>query len=43
MSPSLLQAPKTLKEYINHNQENRTLLEVKEKATKESTFNNLSF
>ena len=39
MSPSLLQAPKTLKEYINQYQENRKLIEAKEKMIKEPTFN----
>ena len=39
MSPSLLQAPKPLKEYINKYQENKKLLEVKEKTIKEPTFN----
>ena len=39
MSPSLLQVPKTLKEYINQYQENGKLLEVKEKTIKEPTFN----
>ena len=39
MSPSLLQAPKTLKEYINQYQENRKLLKVKEKTMKEPIFN----
>ena len=39
MSPSLLQAPKTLKEYINQYQENRKLMEIKEKTIKEPTFN----
>ena len=39
MSPSLLQAPKTLKEYINQYQENRKLIDVKEKTIKEPTFN----
>ena len=32
MSPSLLQAPKTLKEYIKQYQENRKLMEIKEKS-----------
>ena len=35
----LLQAPKTLREYINQYQENRKLLECKEKTIKEPTFN----
>ena len=35
MSPSLLQAPKTLKEYINQYQENRKLMEIKENIIKE--------
>ena len=39
MNSSLLQAPKTLKEYINQYQENRKLLEAKEKTIKEPTFN----
>ena len=39
MSQSLLQAPKTLKEYINQYQENRKSLDIKEKMTKEPTFN----
>ena len=39
ISPSLLQAPKTLKEYINLYQENRKLMEIKEKTIKEPTFN----
>ena len=39
MSPSLLQAPKTLKEYINQYQENRKLMEIKENIIKEPTFN----
>ena len=39
MNPSLLQAPKTLKEYINQYQENRKLVEAKEKIIKELTFN----
>ena len=39
MSPSLLQAPKTLKEYINQYQENRKLMEIKENVIKEPTFN----
>ena len=30
MSPSLLQTPKTLKEYINQHQENRKVMEIKE-------------
>ena len=36
--PSLLQAPKTLKEYINQYQENRKLIDIKEKTIKEPTF-----
>ena len=39
MSQSLLQAPKTLKEYIDQYQENRKSLDIKEKMTKEPTFN----
>ena len=39
MSPSLVQVPKTLKEYINQYQENRKLVEAKEKIIKEPTFN----
>ena len=39
MSQSLLQALKTLKQYINQYQENRKLLEMREKAIKEPTFN----
>ena len=39
VSPSLLQAPKTLKEYINQYQENRKLVEIKRKTIKEPTFN----
>ena len=39
MSQSLLQAPKTLKEYINQYQENRKSLYIKEKMIKEPTFN----
>ena len=39
MSPSLLQAPKTLKEYINQYQENRKLMEVKEMTIKKPMFN----
>ena len=39
MSPSLLQVPKTHKEYINQYQENRKLVEAKEKIIKEPTFN----
>ena len=39
MSQSLLQAPKTLKEYTNQYQENRKLLDIKEKMIKEPTFN----
>ena len=34
MSQSLLQAPKLLKEYINQYQENRKLMEIKEKIIK---------
>ena len=39
MSQNLLQAPKTLKEYINQYQENRKSLDIKEKMIKEPTFN----
>ena len=39
MSPSLLQVSKTLKVYINQYQENRKLMEIKEKTIKEPTFN----
>ena len=39
MSPSLLQALKMLKEYVNQYQENRKLVEAKEKIIKEPTFN----
>ena len=39
MSSNILQAPKTLKEYINQYQENRKLMEIKEKTIKESMFN----
>ena len=39
MSHSLLQAPKTLKEYISQYQENRKSLHIKEKMIEESTFN----
>ena len=39
VSPSLLQAPKTLKEYINQYQENRKLMEIKRKTIKEPMFN----
>ena len=39
MSQNLLQAPKTLKEYINQYQENRKLLNMKEKKIKEPVFN----
>ena len=39
LSLSLLQAHKTLKEYINQYQENRKLMEINEKSIKESTFN----
>ena len=38
MSPKLLQDPKTLKEYINQYQENRKLIDIKEKTVKEPTF-----
>ena len=34
ISQSLLQAPKTLKEYINQYQENRKFLDIKEKMIK---------
>ena len=40
MSQNLLQAPKTLKEYINQYQENRKSWDIKEKMIKEPTFNN---
>ena len=39
MSGNLLQAPKTLKEYINQYQENRESLNTKEKSIKEQTSN----
>ena len=39
MSQSLLQAPKTLKEYISQYQENRKSLHIKEKMIEESTLN----
>ena len=39
MSPSLLQTPKKLKKYKTQYQENRKLLEIKEKTIKEPTFN----
>ena len=39
MSQNLMQAPKTLKEYINQYQENRKSLDIKEKMIKEPTFN----
>ena len=39
MNQNLLQAPKTLKEYINQYRENRKLLNVKEKRIKKPTFN----
>ena len=39
ITPRLLQAPKTLKEYINQYQENRKQIETKEKIIKEPTFN----
>ena len=39
MSPTLLHAPKTLKEYINHYQENRKLFDFQEKTIREPTFN----
>ena len=39
MTPNLLQAPKILKEYINQYQENRKLIDIKEKTIKEPTFN----
>ena len=39
MNQNLLQAPKTLKEYINQYQENRKSLNIKEKSIKEPTFN----
>ena len=39
MSPSLLQGPKTLKEYINQYQENRKLMKIKKKTIKEPMFN----
>ena len=40
MNRNLLQAPKTLKEYICQYQENRKSLDIKEKRIKEPTFNN---
>ena len=39
MSQSLLQTPKTLREYLNQYQENRKSLDIKEKMMKEPTFN----
>ena len=39
MNQNLLQAPKTFKGYINQYQENRKLLNIKEKSIKEPTFN----
>ena len=39
MNQNLLQAPKTLKEYKNQYQENRKLLNIKEKSIEESTVN----
>ena len=39
MSQKLMQAPKTLKDYINQYQENRRSLNMKEKKIKEPTFN----
>ena len=39
MNQNLLQAPKTLKEYIIQYQENRKLLNINEKSLKEPTFN----
>ena len=39
MNQNLLQAPKTLKEYINQYQENRKSLNMKEKKIKEPIFN----
>ena len=39
MSQKLMQAPKTLKEYIDQYQENRKSLDIKEKKIKEPTFN----
>ena len=39
MNQNFLQAPKTLKEYINQYQENRRSLNIKEKRIKEPTFN----
>ena len=39
MSQNLMQAPKTLEEYINQYQENRRSLNMKEKKIKEPTFN----
>ena len=39
MNQNLLQAPKTLKEYINQYKENRKSLNMKEKKIKEPTFN----
>ena len=38
MSPNLLQAPKTLKEYINQYQEIRKLIDIKENTIKKPTF-----
>ena len=40
MNQNLLQAPKTLKEYISQYQEIRKSLDIKEKRIKEPTFNN---
>ena len=39
MSQNLMQAPKTLKEYISQYQENRKSLDMKGKKIKEPTFN----
>ena len=39
MNQNLLQAPKTLKEYINQYQENRKSLNIKEKSIEDLTFN----
>ena len=39
MSPNLLQAPKTLKEYINQYQGNRKLIDIKEETIKDPMFN----
>ena len=39
ISPSLLKAPKTLKEYINQYHKNRKLIDIQEKTIREPTFN----